>query len=128
MSVRLLEEQGQSLAQSDEGDAASDCEHDGLLHVLVAVAHLEVDVEGADKGDDGGDCLHQIGDRCLVGRDFGGCLGETCGALAGGHHVADGEGYGTECEDSFTGKAGVLEACDGTQTAIFDFLHIELSW
>lgn len=37
-----------------------------LLYILYERTHLEIDIEGADKHDDGGDCLHQIGDRGLV--------------------------------------------------------------
>ncbi len=33
----LFEEQRKSLGKRDEGDTAADGEHDGLLHVLVAV-------------------------------------------------------------------------------------------
>lgn len=51
----LLEEERKSLAQCDEGDTAADGEHDGLLDILVAVLHLEIDVEGTHEDNHCGD-------------------------------------------------------------------------
>ena len=66
----LLEEQRESFRECDECDTASDGKHDGLLHVLVSVLHLEIDVEGTDQDDNGSNGLHQVRYRSLVGTDF----------------------------------------------------------
>lgn len=70
-----------------------------LLYILYERTHLEIDIEGADKDDDGGDGLHEIGDRRLIGAYFLCCLGETGGALAGRQGIACSycNGYGGEC-------------------------------
>ena len=121
---RLTEEKGQGLAQRDEGDTAADGEHDGLLDVLVAVLHLEIDVEGADEYDDGGDGFHQIGDGGLVGCYLLGGLGETGGSFAGRHSVANGQCEGAKREYALAGKSCVAEACHGTQTFVLDVVHV----
>ena len=41
----LLEEHRQCLRHGNECHAAANGHHNGLLHVLVAVLHLEIDVE-----------------------------------------------------------------------------------
>ena len=100
VSVFSGEEQGQGFRQGDEGYASADGQHDGLFHVLVAVLHLEIDIEGPDKHDDGGDGLHQVGYGCLVGGHLLGGFGEACGSLAGSHRLTgrDGEGqHGQRC-------------------------------
>ena len=56
----LLEKQGQCFGHGDESHTAADGKHDGLLYVLIAVLHLEIDVEGTDKHDDRCNGFHQV--------------------------------------------------------------------
>lgn len=78
---------GRASESAMKSDTASDSKHDGLLHVLVSVLHLEVDVEGTDQNDNGSNGLHQVRYRSLVGTDFLCGLGKTCCTLASCHYV-----------------------------------------
>ena len=80
----LLEEHGKGFRHGNECDTAADGHHDSLLHVLVAVLHFEIHVEGSDEDDDGSNGLHQIRYRGLIRRNFSCGLGEASCALAAG--------------------------------------------
>lgn len=92
-----LEEQRKSFRKCDECDTASDGKHDGLLHILVSVLHLEIDVERTNKDDNGSNGLHQVRYRSLVGTDFLSGLGKTCCTLASCHCIGCGN---NECNGS----------------------------
>lgn len=64
-SVRHTEEHGQCLGRSHKEDTGSHNHHDGLLHVLLLVVHLDVHRDGTDHSHDAGDGvtqLHDVGD------------------------------------------------------------------
>ncbi len=63
--------------------------------------HLEIDVERADKHDDRGNGLHEVGYGCLVGADLLRGLGKACRTLAGGHGLADRYREADECQHAF---------------------------
>ena len=69
----------------DEGDTAADGQHDGLLDVLVAVLHLEIDIERTNQNDDGSNGFHEVGNGCLIRADFLCGFGEASRSLAARH-------------------------------------------
>lgn len=56
----LLEKQGQCFGHGDESHTAADGKHNGFLYVLIAVLHLEIDIERTDKHDDRCNGFHQV--------------------------------------------------------------------
>ena len=97
-SVQLLEEQRQGLAHCKKSYTAANREHDGLLHVLISVLHLEINGERADQCDDSSNGLHQVAHRGLVVRHLRDGFRESA------YSFALGEGHdGTEKEHSEEG-------------------------
>ncbi len=55
-----FEEFREHLSQGHERDTSTDGHHDGLFHVLVAILHLEIDVECAYQTYDCRDGVHKV--------------------------------------------------------------------
>lgn len=111
-SLRLLEEQRQGCGHGNHGDTAADGHHDGLLHVLIAVLHFEIDIERTHQRNDCSDGIHQLLDGTGITGNLGGSLSNTSRS-------------GILCESLYAAHETNHEKCEGALKATLGLLcHI----